>query len=962
MKNQPLRNLLCSVVVCVHLCGGATAQTSIAADTNAQRLCQRLLGGGLSISNFHFTGAAGSAGFFKASSTSALGIDSGIVLSTGFVKTNFYPGRNGIDHSSDDGASGIHRASNNLDAPGDSDLAHIIPDNFDAAALEFDFVPTGDSIAFRYVFASEEYPLFNCTQYNDVFAFYISGPGFSSTKNIALVPNTNIPVAINSINSGMVEPMLGIGGDKQICGSMGPGSPFTQYYVDNRGNQQICFNGFTQVLTATAGVIPCQTYHLKIVIADGVDRLFDSGVFLQAKSLRSSGLQIINTNPLSNTGKPYLIEGCTQGGIRIVRNEPSPYPQQVQLTYGGTAVNGVDVMRLPSSIIIPANDSSVFLPIVPIADQLMENKERLKVYISNACSANLNQFMDSIEVEIRDVQQLSIVPGSPVTVCPGAAVQLTASAGFAQYHWSGAAILSDTSSASPWVSLSSDSATVYCSATVNSCLAEGMVKVYAKKLKVASVKPVQCNTSATGHIKLTAGWQWKRPLQFWLDNQAPQTDSTFSNLPPGTYVAKVKDATGCVDSLTVSVTRFTSTLHIDNTLIIKASCMDSTSGTVSLLVSGGATPYRFSLDGAGYTTSSSLKASLGQHFTTVKDANGCTDTAAFRMDYNNTISLSAGRDTFVCQGSSVQLQVQANTNNLSWSPALPASALPTINPEVSPMVSTTYIVTAHRGFCEKTDSVEVKVQPLPIAQAGNDTSICSGSAIRLNGSGGVTYNWSPATYLNSATVKSPICRPEESTVYTLTVTDQYHCTSARASKLKVMIIPPVLADAGRDTAVAKGQPLRLVGKQLNDTTAKQYIWSPNVGLNNPVVASPVAVLLKDQTYRLTLRTPQGCQGEAMVTVKVFEGPDIYVPTGFTPNGDGRNDVLRPTPAGLKAFTHFSVFNRWGQLIFRTTTCENGWDGKVDGQPQFNQSFVWMAEGIGYNGETVQRKGSVLVVP
>ena len=962
MKNRILRSTLCSVVFCTCLYGQSFSQTVLQPDTNAQRLSQRLLGNGVTISNCRYTGGRGTAGFFKVNNAfPSLGIDSGIVLSTGYIKTGFTNNCKGIDNVAYDNANGLNRASSSLGLPGDADMDNIIAYNYDAAVLEFDFVPTGDSIAFRYVFGSEEYPQYNCTEYNDVFAFFVSGPGITGKKNIALVPGTNIPVAINSVNSGIVDPLDGTGGDHAICGGMGPGSPFVNYYVNNLTGQYIGFNGFTKVMVASQKVQPCQVYHLKLVIADGMDRLFDSGVFLEAKSLKSSGLHIQGSTPLSNTGKPYMVEGCTTGGIWVKRQNRESYPQQVMLTYAGTATNGADVQLLPSSLSIQANDSAVFLPIVPIADQITEGNETLKIYVSNACSAGGLSFIDSIEIEMRDFQKLNISPQSLVNSCKGQPIQLQADTGFYTYTWTPAAHLTGSSSWQPQALTVQDSSYIVCVATKDECTAKDSVQITYKSLKLKQKEDVLCRTSATGKICLSAGTAWVRPLRFGLNSSAMQADSNFTHLPIGNYWAKVQDATGCVDSMSVAIGLSPQYLRIDSSIITQAQCTDSLSGGVSLMANGGSMPYRFAIDGGDMQTSSNFHLPTGSHFAILKDANDCRDTTHFRITYNNTITLNAGPDAGICKGSSTTLQASTNSNVVQWSPSTGLSSSTSTAPVANPVSTTNYIVTARNGFCVRTDTVQLLVRALPIANAGQDTAVCTGSTFRLNGSGGLTYKWLPDTYLSNTITDKPVARPQSSITYQLTVTDQFNCTSTNTASIKVRVVPPVLAFAGHDTAIAAGQPLQLTGKQLQDTTVNQFSWNPIIGLNNNTIPTPVTKLYKDQTYNLTLRTPEGCEGKAAVHIKVYQGPEIYVPTGFTPNKDGKNDVLRPIPAGIKLFKQFAVFNRWGQPVFRTTVAENGWDGRVNGLMSSNETFVWLAEGIDYNGQPVQRKGTVVVM-
>ena len=126
-----------------------------------------------------------------------------------------------------------------------------------------DIVATGSQLEFSYVFASEEYPEYVNTGFNDVFAFFISGPGISGIQNIAMAPNSTEPVSINTIN------------DQQNA----------QYYVDNANGMDIQFDGYTTELIATANVVPDESYHVKIAIADVSDAVFDSGIFLGIESL-----------------------------------------------------------------------------------------------------------------------------------------------------------------------------------------------------------------------------------------------------------------------------------------------------------------------------------------------------------------------------------------------------------------------------------------------------------------------------------------------------------------------------------------------------------------------------------------------------------------------------------------------------------------------------------------------------
>ncbi|MBK8144125.1 MAG: choice-of-anchor L domain-containing protein [Bacteroidetes bacterium] len=220
-------SLLASFILFVTVIG--KAQIAVTNTNVANQLAQKLVGPGVILSNAAVQCNGNQSGIFVASNAN-LGIDSGIVLTTGLAATN--PPNYGVN-----GAQ-INFANANQGTGGDADLTVLAGVNtYDRCILEFDFTANGDSIFFQYVFGSEEYPQFNCSNYNDVFGFFISGPGYAIPKNIALVPGTNIPVAINSVNSGVIYP----GGALPNCTNMGPGSPFINLYTNNTGGTSVTY-------------------------------------------------------------------------------------------------------------------------------------------------------------------------------------------------------------------------------------------------------------------------------------------------------------------------------------------------------------------------------------------------------------------------------------------------------------------------------------------------------------------------------------------------------------------------------------------------------------------------------------------------------------------------------------------------------------------------------------------------
>ncbi len=243
----------------------AYAQITTVANSNAQQLVQSIMGKGYTVSNAKLTCPTSASGTFI-STTSNIGIGQGILLTTGNIADANGP-------NSDPGTSVTSGG-------GEDAQLHDLCDTIttDACVIEFDLIPSCEELKINYVFASEEYPQYVGSDYNDIFAFFISGPGITGTKNIATLPNSNTPVTINNVNSVTNN----------------------KYFVDNNNGKTVGYNGFTTPLTASVKVIPCSSYHLKMAIADVVDALYDSGVFIEAGSISCDAPEIISPPACAN--------------------------------------------------------------------------------------------------------------------------------------------------------------------------------------------------------------------------------------------------------------------------------------------------------------------------------------------------------------------------------------------------------------------------------------------------------------------------------------------------------------------------------------------------------------------------------------------------------------------------------------------------------------------------------------
>ncbi|NOT51064.1 MAG: T9SS type B sorting domain-containing protein [Chitinophagaceae bacterium] len=451
------------------------------------------------------------------------------------------------------------------------------------------------------------------------------------------------------------------------------------------------------------------------------------------------------------------------------------------------------------------------------------------------------------------------------------------------------------------------------------------------------------------------------PYQYSIDGVNFQPSNIFAGLAPATYTITIRDANSCIATSPAIITAIAALTSSANT--ISTDCTNN-NGSITVNVTGGTAPYSYSLNTGPFQASNIFNnLATGNYTIDVKDVNNCTTTIPVTIGLINTINLTMGQNPEICEGSSVTLNASAtNAATYSWLPATGLSNPAILQPVASPASTTIYTLTATAGPCNRTGTLQVRVNPRPIANAGPDQTICNKAGFQLSGNGGVTYQWSPATYLNNASIQNPFANnPSQTITYTLHVTDAKGCTSAQADAVTITIRPPVRVFAGNDTAVVNGQPLQLTAIDVNNSGLSQFTWAPVTGLNNPFIANPVALPPNNIRYIITATTSEGCTGMDDIYVRVFARADIYVPTAFTPNNDNLNDFAVAIPVGILTFRHFTIYNRWGELVFTTTDYRKGWDGKIQGQLQGSATFAWVAEAVDYKGNIIQKKGLVTLI-
>ncbi len=415
----------------------AFAQLTVTGSLTATAMAQLLAGPGITISNATLTGAPDAGGSFDGTASN-IGMPSGVILCTGPV--TIAPGPNNAGSAGQDNGQLGNAQLNGLAGAG----------TFNAIVLEFDFIPLSNTIEFDYVFGSEEYPEFVNSGYNDAFAFFISGPGIAGQQNIAKVPGTALPVTIDNVNAGS----------------------YAQYYVNNAGGATVQYDAFTSVLTATSTVQACMTYHLKLMIADAGDGIYDSGVFLAEGSLTSSVVEITTSTA---TADSTAYENCSNATVTFTLSDVLASAYTVTYNITGTATNGVDFPTIPTSVTIPAGQLSTSFLIEPNYDGVVEGIETVIIDVQTSVCGS-----DTILIFINDVTPVTVEAFGDTAFCGGTAklwAHAEGGAGNHTFQWSTGAT-TDTIYVSPTTTTTyTVTANDYCASTVPTPTATATVTI-----------------------------------------------------------------------------------------------------------------------------------------------------------------------------------------------------------------------------------------------------------------------------------------------------------------------------------------------------------------------------------------------------------------------------------------------------------------------------------------------------
>ena len=819
------RKVAGGMLLCLATMSSIIAQDGISAviDTNATYLLSEvfLAGDCFETSNAEIFGEYGQVGIFT-NGTSSIGIESGIVLSTGNVLDIVGP------NSSSTTGTGF-------------DVDHIDPDlalvaggqaQKDAAILEFDFTPTVEIVTFEYVFASEEYCEFAGTNWNDIFGFFVSGPGISGPytdggENYAKIPSTGQDVAINSVNH-FINPEFYVNNIPLTQGqSCAP--------TEGAAVQDFEYDGYTVPLSATFEVVPCETYHIKLIVADRSDDLFDSAVFLKAGSF-AAGLTATVSGEVIGQGysptEPF--EGCGTTAFIFSRADTfitNDLVVHYSLTDASTATEGVDYSFLPDSTIIPAGVLSDTVLIDIYADNIAEGPENITLRLRNPCNCGDAE----VSVTIQDPPPISTALSGDVDLCLGDSMQVAAlpTGGFGDYtyQWQGGG-----NDSLQWITPLADG--TYGLTVTDECGQEATATYEAD---------VQAPTATIGNggFLCDGGMELEIPIvladgssfSFELVNGGQsqpfndiQQDTIWVPITEmGEYVLNAVAADGCagqgIDTAFVGLTEILTTALVDS-----VSCTGADDGAASLESTGGNAPYNYDWSVGTATENSATQLPAGEITVYIADNIGCLDTIQFTVAQPAPLQAAIDTITAVADCTTPGELLGSVTGgtapyDYSWSNNVQVAG----NPDLPPGIYTLEVTDANGCTAEIAGGIDQDVDFPTASIALPDTLDCATASISLNAAASsqgpdFVYSWQDADG-NALTPVDPLnWSTGDAGVYILTVTDTINGCSQVASV-------EVMADFSEPDALAGAAITELncdlteLTLSAQDQNAGQVSWS-----------------------------------------------------------------------------------------------------------------------------------------
>lgn len=515
------------------------------------------------------------------------------------------------------------------------------------------------------------------------------------------------------------------------------------------------------------------------------------------------------------------------------------------------------------------------------------------------------------------------------------------------------------------------------------------------------------------------------PYEFAWSTGFVETDnvsSTISNLPAGFYVVTVTDSEGCAKEASftlIAQNDFTIQVSADPTICSGEGAQLNVIGGVSYVW---APSLGLSANNIGNPIAS--PPSTTQYVVVATDASGCTAYGIITVNVNPEPDVDAGLGGVICPGESFNLFASGGFA-YSWSPPDGLSVTNFPNPIATPAQTTTYTVTVTGNYgCSATDNVTVVVAPPPFFPVNNiDTVACSTDVLEMqltdiNYISNYDYEWSPTTGLDNPNIPNPIATVTGDITYTITVTNPQGCQTVRTVEI-ILNNADFSVNLGVDTVLCNGGTLNLTagtgfstylwsdGSTADNITASQsgtyavtvtnefgcaavdeieinidsaqpeitgnltitegqstilstqqgfaeYLWS-----NGGII--PAITVSEGGDYSVSVTNSNGCTGSDAVIVQALSRNELLIPSAFSPNADGINDLFRAVNSNPIETFNLIVYNRWGNLLFETDNILTGWNGSYKNTDSEMGVYVYFIEVTFEGGVAKTYKGNVTLI-
>ncbi len=818
----------------------------------------------------------GAYGTFEAGDDSDLGLSKGLLLTTGDVF-------NALGPNSNDGIT------TEQFAPGDSDLdylSNLFGDSIaseDACIVELSVFAATNELTFEYVFGSEEYPEWVNQGFNDIFAFLISGPGIAGDANIgnqlniATLPAIGTPIQINSVNN----------------------NDNWQFYRDNQEGQSVEYDGLTsdylgikKSLTAQVNVDPCNTYKLKLAIADRGDAQWDSGVFISELKGGAPSLAVDFAS-----GIDYFVEACsgTNDVLVITINSPLDEALSYVIRISGTATQGVDyLLNIPDTIVFQPGETSLSFPIIPLTDTINEVSETIIIALTNDFGCG-EVVYDSLEIEIRDEPLVEIQGGADtVFVCQDSCVQLMAS-GAVDYFWNPINILDTATIAHP-IACPTSSQWVEVTGSIEVCSDKDSVFLQFVEPEVTVAALDSSRICAGQSVPLLAANNVQGAGLSW--SPIAGLDDPLSEMPVASplvttqYVATIH-ITGCEvsDAVTIFVDpfEFPSLTTTDTTLCEGSSLQlaEPISGSTNYLWSPPDQLDDPTLAGPTLTASSSMSYTL-----VATSANGhCADSAMVNISVIPAdIQIDQGATDTICLGESIELSANSAVGGtFSWGPDDGTlSNLDGASTTATPGQAGWYFVEIQTAQCINRDSIWIQLDSLPelsLSSVPMAEEYCPGDIITLlSETPGQTFfpnmefEWLPASgYLSAVDNQNMLIELNSSFTFAR-LNRNGQCVDTSFIDVQVNTLPSAISIAPVEP-ICSGEEITL---QASANQEGSFFWQPGNQEGPQISVSPAESII----YEVQFTGP--CD-------EVFEMVEVMVtdsiPAGIAVNGMAGIDTI-----------------------------------------------------------------------